>query len=456
MPDYKATYDTNRPWEKLLDLLESNNSAQVKSYLNSLKTEDVVRSMSRISNDDQQLLLSLLSPEDAAELMEDIPNAQAVSIIESMGSHDAAAIFNEMDSDDQADLLTELDPEDAEAIISKMEPEEAEDVKKLIRYNQDCAGGLMITEYLTFDESRTVGEVIQNLRDNAEEYEDYNVQYIYVVSGKRFVGVLQMKDLLLSKINTRLSQIVIKKTHTVQDTTTLQELIGFFDKYDFYGVPVLNDKKQMVGVVLRKHILEAENERASIDMLSTQGIVGGEELRSMPTFIRSRRRLSWLSINILLNIAAASVIAFYQDTLSAVIALAVFLPIISDMSGCSGNQAVAVSMRELSLGVVKPFDVFRVLFKEVSIGLLNGAALGILIGLAAFIWKGNIYLGLVVGGALMINTIIAVSLGGTIPLILKRFDVDPALASGPILTTITDMMGFALVLSMASMAMAYI
>lgn len=456
MPYYNTIYDTNRPWEKLLDLLESNNSAQVKSYLNSLKTEDVVRSMSRISSDEQQLLLSLLSPEDAAELMEDIPNAQAVSIIESMESHDAAAIFNEMDSDDQADLLTELDPEDAEAIISKMEPEEAEDVKRLIRYDQDCAGGLMITEYLTFDESRTVGEVVQNLRDNAEEYEDYNVQYIYVVSGKRFVGVLQMKDLLLSKINTRLSQIVIKNAYTVQDTATLQELIGFFDKYDFYGVPVLNDKKQMVGVVLRKHILEAENTRASIDMLSTQGIVGGEELRSMPTFIRSRRRLSWLSINILLNIAAASVIAFYQDTLSAVIALAVFLPIISDMSGCSGNQAVAVSMRELSLGVVKPFDVFRVLFKEVSIGLLNGAALGILIGLAAFIWKGNIYLGLVVGGALMINTVIAVSLGGTIPLILKRFGVDPALASGPILTTITDMMGFALVLSMATMAMAYI
>jgi magnesium transporter len=449
-------YDRNKPWEELLELLESNNSDKVKSYLNSLKTEDVVRSMGRISNEDQQMLLSLLSPEDAADLMEDIPNAQAVSIIESMQANDAAAIFNEMDSDDQADLLTELDPKDAEAIINKMEPDEAEDVKKLILYDQNCAGGLMITEFLTFEESMSVGEVVQNLRDHAEEYEDYNVQYIYVVSKRRFAGVLRMKDLLLSKINRRLSDIVIRNAYTVMDDTPLQELIGFFDKYDFYGVPVLNKKNRMVGVVLRKHILEAENERASIDMLSTQGIVGGEELRSMPTFIRSRRRLSWLSINILLNIAAASVIAFYQDTLSAVIALAVFLPIISDMSGCSGNQAVAVSMRELSLGVVKPFDVFRVLFKEVSIGLLNGLALGILIGLAAFIWKGNICLGLVVGGALMINTIIAVSLGGTIPLILKRFDVDPALASGPILTTITDMMGFTLVLSMASMAMAYI
>ena len=449
-------YDTNRPWEKLLDLIATNNSDEVKSYLNSLKTEEIVRSMSRISNDEQRLLLSLLSPEDAADLMEDIPNAQAVSIIESMKVKDVAAIFNEMESDDQADLLTELDPEDAEAIIDKMEPDEAEDVKKLIQYDQDCAGGLMITEYLTFDETKSVGEVVQNLRDNSEKYEGYHVQYIYVVYRRKFIGVLQMKDLLLSKLNTRLSDIVIRNAYTVKDTAPLQELISFFDKYDFYGVPVLNEKKQIVGVVLRKHILEAENERASIDMLSTQGIVGGEELRTMPTLIRSKRRLSWLSINILLNIAAASVIAFYQETLSAVIALAVFLPIISDMSGCSGNQAVAVSMRELSLGVVKPFDVLRVLFQEVTIGLLNGLALGILIGLAAFLWKGNIYLGLVVGGALMINTIIAVSLGGTIPLILKKFGVDPALASGPILTTITDMMGFALVLSMASMAMAYI
>ena len=447
-------YDTNRPWEELLDLLKTNNTENIKTYINSLKSEEVVRSISRMSKEEQQLLLSLLSPEDAADLMEDIPSPQAVSMIESMEVNDAAAIFNEMESDDQADLLTELDPEDAKAIISKMEPEEAEDVKKLIKYDPESAGGLMITEFLTFDESMSVEDVVTNLRENAEEYEDYNVQYIYVVSKRRFVGVLRMKDLLLSKLHTKLSDIVIRNAYTVHDSTPLEELISFFDKYDFYGVPVLNDKEQMVGVVLRKHILEAETERASSDLLSTQGIVGGEELRTMPTFIRSRRRLSWLSINILLNILAASVIAFYQDTLSAVIALAVFLPIISDMSGCSGNQAVAVSMRELSLGVVKPFDVFRVLFQEISIGMINGLALGLLIGLAAFIWKGNIYLGLVVGGALMINTIVAVSLGGTIPLVLKRFGVDPALASGPILTTITDMMGFALALSMASMALA--
>jgi magnesium transporter len=156
-------------------------------------------------------------------------------------------------------------------------------------------------------------------------------------------------------------------------------------------------------------------------------------------------------VNVLLNILAASVIAFYQDTLSAVIALAVFLPIVSDMSGCSGNQAVAVSMRELTLGVVRPADVFRVWMKEIPVGILNGLALGGLVALAGWIWQGNAWLGLVVGAALGLNTVIAVSIGGTVPLILKAFKVDPALASGPVLTTITDMCGFFLVLGLASL-----
>jgi magnesium transporter len=186
-------------------------------------------------------------------------------------------------------------------------------------------------------------------------------------------------------------------------------------------------------------------------MMRMRGIVGGDEIRALPTFTRMRRRLSWLSVNIVLNLIAASVIALYIDTLGAVIALAVFLPIISDMSGCTGNQAVAVSMRELALGIAKPSDALRVLRKELSVGLMNGFALGMLLGGVAWLWKGNVYLSLVVGGSLLLNTLIAVSIGGSVPLLLKRFGVDPALASGPILTTITDICGFFLVLSFAAL-----
>jgi len=173
----------------------------------------------------------------------------------------------------------------------------------------------------------------------------------------------------------------------------------------------------------------------------------------MPLLLRSRRRLAWLSANIVLNIIAASVISLYQETLAAVIAIAIFLPMVSDMSGCSGNQSVAVSLRELALGLAKPVDVVRVWAKEVSVGVINGIVLGILIAVVAWVWKGNSFLGVVIGLALALNTVVAVSVGGVVPLLLKRFNQDPAVASGPLLTTITDVAGFFLVLSLATWMM---
>ncbi len=442
---------TIRPINTVRILLESNNRVDLTSFLESLTSTQLVYLMSRLHKDEQQNLLTLLNPEDAAYVIEELPDAQAVDIIEDMEVEDAAAIINEMMSDEQADLIMELHEKDAEAILTEMNPSEAAGLRKLIEYDPETAGGLMLTEYISYKETATVKEVIEDLRKNAEKYKYYHVRYIYVLSKQGvFLGVLQMQELLLANPGQHLSEIVIKDVIAVHVDASLDEVSDLFDKYDFYGIPVIDDHKKLIGILRRKNVLEAINERAAYEHLETQGIVGGDELRTMPVFLRSRRRLSWLSVNILLNIIAASVIAFYQDTLSTVIALAVFLPIISDMSGCSGNQAVAVSMRELSLGTVKPTEMLRVWFQEISVGMINGLVLGILIGLAAYLWKGSVYLGLVVGGALAVNTIVAVSIGGTVPLFLKKMNVDPALASGPILTTITDMIGFFLALSFAT------
>jgi magnesium transporter len=264
------------------------------------------------------------------------------------------------------------------------------------------------------------------------------------------LGVARIRDIIFASPATRLAAI-LRPALAVNVQATLDELEDFFDENSMTAVPVVDDDGIMLGVVRRRAVYDAVAEHAEADHLKSQGIVGGEELRSMPTLVRSRRRLSWLSVNILLNVIAASVIAQFQDVLSAVIILAVFLPIISDMSGCSGNQAVAVSMRELSLGVIKPADFYYVWRKEAVVGLINGIALGLLIAAVAWIWQGNGWLGLVVGAALFVNTLIAVSIGGTVPVILKRLDVDPAVASGPILTTITDMCGFFLLLGTASL-----
>ncbi|XZE55597.1 magnesium transporter [Planctomycetaceae bacterium SH139] len=443
--------DSTRPWETLEAIIEAGDSQRLEFFLSDLSSGEQARALSRLDDDDRRLVLTVLPPEEAAELVSHLSDAQASELIELLGPEEAAAIVHELPSNEQADLLGDLDDANAEAILAALEPSEAAAVRSLTEYDDEVAGGLMVTELLQFRQTMTIGDVVENLTANAEDYRSYDIQYGYIVDRrKRLVGVLRMRDLLLAARQLPVAEIMIQQPLSVADNTTLDALIDFFDVNHFLGVPVVDANGRLLGVVQRSAVDEARADRNESDYLKSQGIVGGEELRTMPIWRRTRRRLAWLSINIVLNIMAASIIAGFQDTLSAVIALAVFLPIISDMSGCSGNQAVAVSMRELALGLVRPQDLWRVLRQEAGVGIINGVVLGSIVAVLAFIWKGNVYLGLVVGVALCLNTMLAVLIGGSVPLVLKRFDFDPAVASGPLLTTITDMCGFFLVLGLAS------
>jgi len=445
------------PWKLLGELAETGAVERLREEAERLGPRECARAISRLSRELQAKVLTALEPAAAADLMEEISEAQATGLITRLDTGTAAPILDAMASNTTADLLAQLPQHQVQALLREMQPEAAEDARLLVQYAPEEAGGLMIREYLAYPVSYTTQQVIDDMRRNSEKYSEYSIQYSFVVSPEgKLVGVLPLRDLLLTPSNVAIERIMIRNPMRVSDRATLEDLDAFFQERSFLGVPVVDDRDRLVGVVRRTDVDEALGKRANKDYLKSQGIVGGEELRSMPTLVRSGRRLSWLSVNILLNVMAASVIAFYQDTLSSVIALAVFLPIISDMSGCSGNQAVAVSMRELALGLVKPFEVIHVWIKEAAVGMLNGLALGLLIAMVAWLWKGNPFLGLVVGAALMLNTVVAVSIGGTLPLFLKRMKFDPALASGPILTTVTDMCGFFFVLSLATVLLPYI
>ena len=441
-------------WERLAKLAAAGDAKRLEAYVDQIGPSEAFRALLRLDPEEREKILTTLSPEEAAGLIEEIPDEHASDLIEQLPAKDAASILSEMDVDDQVDVIGDMHEADAEAILAEMAPEDAADVRRLIRYDPDVAGGLMSTDYLAYGETALVGDVIDDLSKRAEEREEAEHEaHVYVVSASdKLIGVLDLRDLVLARRTTPLA-VILKSSLYVRAEATLDELETFFERHPFHAVPVVDEHQELVGVVGRDEVAEALANRADAEYLKSKGIIGGDEIRSLPLLTRSTRRLSWLSLNIVLNIIAASVIAFYFDTLSAAIALAVFLPIVSDMSGCSGNQAVAVSMRELSLGIVKPFEVLRVWLQEIQVGVLNGIALGVLLGLVAWLWKGNPWLGAVVGGALAINTVVAVSLGGTVPLMLKRMGVDPAVASGPILTTVTDMCGFFLVLSLATLVL---
>ena len=440
------------PWGDLPEYLEQSDAEGIETLLESLSAEDQRRAFSRLNPSQQEQTIALVPAELAAHVIDHLPEAQAADILEELEPAVAADIIEELPSDVGTDLLQEMATRDSGAILDELDDEtEAEELRELAAYDEESAGGLMVTEFVSVLDSERVRDVLDDFQIHAEEYADRDVQYTYVVgSAGELKGVLRLRDLVLSKRTEAVSDIMINAPLSVEVETPLQDLANIFETSKFLGLPVVDGAGRVRGVVSRSAVNNAQAEHSADEFLSSSGIVGGEELRSMPMATRCFRRLSWLAPNIVLNLIAASIIAMYEDTIQSVIALAIFLPIVSDMSGCSGNQAVAVSMRELTLGLIRPSEYLRVMWKEGILGIINGLVLGTLLGTIAGMWKDNVWLGLVIGGALALNTVLSVLLGGLVPLLMKKLKIDPALASGPLLTTCTDMCGFFLVLNFAA------
>jgi magnesium transporter len=448
--------DTATPWTELEKIVDSGNVDHLQAFLQLLSPADSPYTITRLSQERQNRLFELIDPDLAADLMDQLEDEQVADVIEDLPAATAAAIVDEMDSDEAADVLAELDSDDAEAILERMDPEDAEDARLLARYQEDTAGGVMYTEYLSYSEDTPIDTVINALREHAKEYEEYDVHYFYVTgSDSKLIGIVRLRDLVLADGEQLLESIMIREPISVHVNTKIADLEDLFDRYSFPVVPVVEQDGELVGVASRAAVEEELGEEAGENFAKFGGIIGGEELRSMSLHSRVLRRLAFLTPNIPLFLMSVSVIAFYEDVIEKVVVLAAFLPLVAGMSGAAGNQSIAVSIRELSLGLLKPGDMFRVLKKELALGLVNGLVMGIVVGLTAWLFtvmmtgEDQPRMGLVVGGAIAVNSVIAVLLGASVPLMLKKWGIDPAMLAAPVLMTIIDMAGFFIVLNLA-------
>ena len=386
-----------RQLQELLDA-ESQDVDELIAAVDAVPAEEAGRLVDHLSAPERERLLDVLPPGDAADLIAELDESQAAEIVGDMPAGAAAKLIEELDSGDRADVLDELDTDEAEAVLAEMSPDSAERQRKRMAYPEGCAGELMAREFLSYPLEMPIAELVDDLREKSDDYAEYAIQYAYVVDGDGALrGVLRLRDILMARSGTTASDLMIPNPASVSVNDPLARLIAVFKERPFMGMPVVGDGDRLLGVLGKERVDGAQQRMAKRAFLNVSGIVGGEELRSMPLHSRSLRRLAWLVPNIILNLIAASVIAAHQSTLEAAIALAVFLPIVSDMSGCSGNQAVAVSIRELSMGLLRPRDAWRVFWKEAWIGLMNGAVLGMLLGSVAGLWQGNVYLGMVIG-----------------------------------------------------------
>lgn len=444
-------------WLELDALLEAGRDDDALQFVYDLAPQDTGYTLSHLEESRRTGLMSLLSerdPDFASTLLGHVDDQIAADIVSELEPVEAAAIVDEMESDEQVDVLAELDESEAEAILEAMSPEEAQDVRQRLVYDENTAGGLMITEFLSFPEDMDVKRVRQKLRKESDRVNSFEVRYLYTVDhAGGLLGVTPMRDLLLAKPGVPLSKPTIAEPMVVTVHTPLEELEDLFDRVDFSALPVVDDDAKLVGVVQRAAVQEALSEGAQEDLAKFGGIVGGEELRSMPTLGRAARRLMFLLPIMVLLLVSATIIAKFEETIQRLPILAALLPVVAGLCGSGGNQAVAVSMREISLGLIEPKDFMRVFIKEAAVALLAGVVLAVSLAAVVWVWRGQAELGMVVGASVVMVILLSKIVGGTVPLVLRHIGIDPAMASGPIVTTVVDLTSFFTVLLLAEMAL---
>lgn len=413
-----------------------------RAYFGSLGQEQAAETLAAIADDDR-----------AREVLLWLPREQSGAILGSIDPARAASIIAGLPSDERADLLAAIEQEPRSAIQSLLPLNARRDADRLLAYPPDTAGGLMETEFVAYPGSAPVRDAIRDLRSNQKKYSGIGVQYVYLLDAEdRLCGVAPLRDLMLAAEDSPLLSLATRAPAAVRDTASLHEVAATFDEHPFLALPVVDESGVMLGVISRADATEGEQEEAEDDYRLSQGIVGGEELRSMPVGIRLRRRSAWLGVNLLLCLGGAAIVAIHKDTLAKAIVVAAVLPVISATSGNAAMQAAAVSIRELTLGVIDPAAWRRVLAHELMLAALMAIPLGGAVALLSRFWGAPWTVGAAVGIAMALNALVAIGIGAVCPLLLRRLSVDPALASGPISTTLADVSGFALTLTLVAAA----
>lgn len=399
-----------------------------------------------------QILLEL-PRELAGDLLEQLRPRLSARLVSHLDPEEASELLEEMAPDEAADVLEQLPEAEQQEILEQMAEDEAKLLEELIAYPPDTAGGIMSPDVVALSRELRVEEALAELRRIAEEVE--TVYYVYVVDEEHhLLGVIPMRDLALSPPRRQITEVMVPEVLKVEVGMDKEEVAHLFEQYDYLALPVVDPQNRLLGIVTADDVLDVVRQEATEDFLKFGGISGGEEYPLTPARFSIRRRLPWMAANILFNLIAVSAIALFESTLARVVALAVIMPIISDMGGNVGLQALSVSIRGLAVGEVSIKLLWRVVRKELTVGLVNGLILGLQLGLIAYFWRGSPFLGLVASLALWINTIVAGVLGAALPILLKWLGLDPAMMTGAILTTITDFSGFFIFLGLGTLLLA--
>jgi magnesium transporter len=436
--------------EQLRAMIELARGGRIDAFValaHKLEPADLADVLSELDEDDRIRIVRALPPGLSGEALAEMPEeAHAEETLVALAPEQAAEILEELEDDDAADLLRELDPEQQERILAEVE--DRSEVDRLLRYDEESAGGRMTTHFVTVRDTDTAAQALEAIRRQSDRVEDFS--QVFVVDGaRRLVGIAPLRDLVVNPPARVVRDFMSGAEHSVQPEVDQEEVARIIARYNLESVPVVDHDGRLLGRVTFDDVIDVVEAETTEDILRFGGVAADEELGGgWNEAVRSR--LPWLYLNLLTAFFAASVVYVFQDTIQRLVTLAVWMPIIAGMGGNAGTQALAVTVRRLALGRMRPEHASRVLTKELVVGLTNGLAVGVVVAMVAVLIGEGARLGLVVFLALSGNLLVAGFAGAFIPVLLERVGVDPAVGSSIFVTTFTDTCGFLLLLGMAA------
>jgi magnesium transporter len=430
---------------------------QLKLDLNGLQPVDVGEYIARLPKKQRAIAFRLLNKHQAIDVFEYLPQQVQEELLNSLHDVQVALLIEAMSPDERAELFDELPAKVVKKLLRTLSPEQRQATATILGYREGTAGRVMTTEYVRLRDGLTVGEALNKIRRQDKDKE--TIYYAYVTDDNcKLVSVVSLRQLLFTFPDVLIRDIASDRVIRVRTETSQGEVARMMKRYDLIAVPVVDREDRLVGIITIDDVVDILEEEATEDIHKLAGVSGGDEEIMSPPHETIRKRLPWLLGNILLYIGAASAISPFQGVIAQVPVLAIIMPILANSSGNVAFQVVSVTVRGLGVGQVTTKDTMPLLRKEILAGVGTAIALGIALGMLSLIWSPpqDRWVSIIAGMVMLVNVLLAATLGTLLPIGLTRLNLDPALISGPLMTTTLDALGFFTFLSMISVALQFL
>ncbi len=435
--------------EKIRDNIRSENIEFLKNNVLNLHHADIADIFEILSEEDRKLLAVCLENSLPAEVLASIDEQVLSEILDNYKPGILGDLIGKLDTDEAVYVIENIDIDRREALIKQIPSAERKLIRQALEFPEMSAGRLMQRDYVAVPKYWNVGQVIDYLRGSVKVPDQF--YSIFIVDPKHVpVGTVPLHRIMRNKRNIVLTDIMINDPVVVKVNTDQEDIAYLFEKYDLTSAPVVNARNRLIGMITVDDVVEVIQEEAEEDMLKLAGVSGDTDLY-MAAWKTARSRFSWLFINLLTAILASISIGFFEGTIKQIVALAVLMPIVASMGGNAGTQTLTVAVRAIATRELNPSNSLRVFGKEILVGLINGIVFAVIVGLVAALWFGEHGLGIVIALAMMFNLLVAGFFGASIPIMLQKLKVDPALGASILLTTVTDVVGFFVFLGLAQL-----